>query len=202
MRKILKIIFFIKRKINTVFSNIFGHIVFYANGITCESVKFNGIAYVSIQGEIKVGKNLRINSAMGANPIGRNTQCIIVVRNDANLNIGDNVGMSGTAIVCQKNITIGNNVKMGGNVCIYDTDFHSLNATLRSNSSTDKMNTTKKAVHIGDNVFIGAHTTVLKGVSIGENSIIGACSVVTKSIPANEIWAGNPAKYIKSIPKE
>ena len=33
---------------------------------------------------------------------------------------------------------------------------------------------------------------------IGNNCIIGAGSVVTKDIPDNEIWAGNPAKLIKT----
>ena len=47
--------------------------------------------------------------------------------------------------------------------------------------------------------FIGAHSTILKVVTIGENSIIGAGSVISKSIPANEIWAGNPVKFIKNI---
>ena len=54
-------------------------------------------------------------------------------------------------------------------------------------------------VVIENNVFIGAHCIILKGVSIGENSIIGAGSVVTKNVPANQIWAGNPAKFIRKI---
>lgn len=52
---------------------------------------------------------------------------------------------------------------------------------------------------ICDNVFIGAKCIILKGVTIGENSVIGAGSVVTKNVPANQIWAGNPAKFIKNV---
>ena len=37
---------------------------------------------------------------------------------------------------------------------------------------------------------------VLPGVGIGENVIIGAQSVVTKDVPANNIFAGNPARKI------
>ena len=54
-------------------------------------------------------------------------------------------------------------------------------------------------VVIKDGAFIGAHTIVLKGVTIGERSIVGAGSVVTRSIPDYEIWAGNPAKFIKKV---
>ena len=44
---------------------------------------------------------------------------------------------------------------------------------------------------------IGAGSTILPGIVIGENSIIGAGSVVTKNVPANEVWVGNPAKFLK-----
>ena len=54
-------------------------------------------------------------------------------------------------------------------------------------------------VIIKDGAFIGAHSIILKGVIIGEKSIVGAGSVVTKSIPDGEIWAGNPAKFIRKI---
>jgi len=70
---------------------------------------------------------------------------------------------------------------------------------LRNDKQADYNNTNQEAVIIENNVFIGAHSTILKGVRIGENSIIGACSVVTKSIPRNEIWGGNPAKFIRNI---
>ena len=62
-----------------------------------------------------------------------------------------------------------------------------------------------KPVRIGEDVFIGAHSIILKGVTIGDRSIVGAGSVVTKAIPADEVWAGNPARCIRRIsenPKE
>ena len=55
----------------------------------------------------------------------------------------------------------------------------------------------KGEVIIQENVFVGAGTIITKPVVIGRNSIIGAGSVVTKSIPENEVWAGNPARFIK-----
>ncbi len=55
----------------------------------------------------------------------------------------------------------------------------------------------KGGVIIQENVFVGAGSIITKPVIIGHDSIIGAGSVVTKSIPENEVWAGNPARFIK-----
>ncbi|MFA4987275.1 MAG: DapH/DapD/GlmU-related protein [Candidatus Brocadiia bacterium] len=52
-------------------------------------------------------------------------------------------------------------------------------------------------IEIGEDSFLGARVFVLPGVSIGRECVIGACSVVTKDIPDGEVWAGNPAKFIK-----
>lgn len=52
-------------------------------------------------------------------------------------------------------------------------------------------------IFIEENVWLGVNVVILKGVTIGKNSIVGAGAVVTKSIPANEVWAGIPAKKIK-----
>jgi acetyltransferase-like isoleucine patch superfamily enzyme len=46
---------------------------------------------------------------------------------------------------------------------------------------------------------IGANATVLGGLTIGENALVGAGSVVTKDIPANELWVGNPARFVRKI---
>lgn len=54
-------------------------------------------------------------------------------------------------------------------------------------------------VSIGNNVFIGMHSTILKGVHIGNNVIIGANSLINKDIPDNCVVAGNPCKVIMSL---
>ena len=89
-------------------------------------------------------------------------------------------------------------LKSGGGTCVYDTDFHSLDPQIRAGSD-DIRHRAEKPVLIKSNAFIGGHSIILKGVTIGENSIIGAGSVVTKSVPDNQIWAGNLARFIKEI---
>lgn len=46
---------------------------------------------------------------------------------------------------------------------------------------------------------IGGKVVILPNITIGENAMIGAGSVVTKDIPDNELWMGNPAKFVKKI---
>ena len=51
-------------------------------------------------------------------------------------------------------------------------------------------------ITIGEDCWLGANVTVLPGVTIGDRSIIGAGSVVVRDVPANSIYAGNPARPI------
>ena len=52
-------------------------------------------------------------------------------------------------------------------------------------------------VRIGKNVWTGARVIILPGVSIGDGAIIGANSVVDKDIPANTVYGGVPARFIR-----
>lgn len=54
-------------------------------------------------------------------------------------------------------------------------------------------------IKIGNNVFIGANTTILPNVVIGNDVIIGANSVITKDIPDGVVVAGNPSTIISGI---
>lgn len=52
---------------------------------------------------------------------------------------------------------------------------------------------------IGDYVFIGTRSIICKGVTIGNHSIIAAGSVIVKDIPSDEVWGGNPARFIRKV---
>ena len=55
-----------------------------------------------------------------------------------------------------------------------------------------------KAPTLGNNVTIYGHSVIVGDVHIGNDAVIGAGSVVLHDIPAGEVWAGNPAHYIKN----
>lgn len=113
------------------------------------------------------------------------------------IKIGDCCGFSGATIVATTSITIGNNCLIGANTIIVDSDFHYLSHTQRIKNNNGIP--PGKKILIGSNVFIGMNCIILKGVSIGNDSVIGAGSVVSHDIPPKQIWAGNPASFIKSL---
>jgi len=54
-------------------------------------------------------------------------------------------------------------------------------------------------VHLKRRCFIGANAVILPASSVGENSILGAGSVLSGDVPDNEVWGGNPAKFITTV---
>lgn len=51
-------------------------------------------------------------------------------------------------------------------------------------------------VIIGDEVMIGANTTILPGISIGNHAIVSAGTLVHKDVPAGAFVGGNPMQLI------
>ena len=50
---------------------------------------------------------------------------------------------------------------------------------------------------IGKGVHIGLNATVRENLTIGDYATLGMGAVLTKNIGTNEIWAGNPAKFLR-----
>lgn len=156
-----------------------------------------GIIYLNNNGKIIIGNNVSINSTRLISAIGGDTRTVISVAKNAVLEIGDDSGINNSAIFCRNAIKIGKNVIIGGSCKIWDTDFHPTDPGLRLVAKNTNAKTAP--IIINDNVFIGGSCIILKGVEIGKNSVVGAGSVVAKNIPSNQIWAGNPARFIRNI---
>ena len=116
-----------------------------------------------------------------------------------NLSLGNNVSIPRYAhIFCtDASLTIGNNVIFGPAPTIVTGD-HRIDVIGKPIFiSYDKLPENDAPVVIQDDVWAGAHVTILKGVTIGRGSVVAAGSVVNKSTPPYSISGGVPAKTIK-----
>lgn len=114
-----------------------------------------------------------------------------------NITVGDYFYSNHNLIITDgAKVTFGDHVFIAPNCC-FTTAEHALDPEMRKAGIE-----IAKPITIGNNVWIGAGSTILAGVTIGDNSVIGAGSVVKKSIPANVIAVGVPCKVLRPITEE
>lgn len=148
--------------------------------------------------QLNIGENCTIKSSFLSNLVGLSQRTIIVTRTEeAKLNIGNNVGISGATIYARKGITIGDNTLIGGNVKIFDNDFHPIEVEARNIDDKEAIGT--REVTIGKDCFIGCNALILKGTKIGDGSVVGAGSIVCGEFPGGVVIAGNPARVIRTL---
>lgn len=91
----------------------------------------------------------------------------------------------------RKGIVIGNNTRLAAYVYAY-----AFNHGMEPGVPIKDQPVSSKGIHIGDDVWIGAHVGIVDGVSIGNGAVVGMGSVVTKPVLAFTKVAGNPARPI------
>lgn len=94
-------------------------------------------------------------------------------------------------------ISVGNNVHLASNVSFitHDVTHNMLNHRGGAGAFSEYIG----CIEIGDNVFVGANTTILYNSRIPSDTIIGANSLVRKTLDKGGVYAGIPARYICSI---
>jgi acetyltransferase-like isoleucine patch superfamily enzyme len=144
-------------------------------------------------GRIIIGKRFAAESRTQTNALGVFQPVILTAWGPGSLiEIGDDVGISGSSITAINRIRIGHRVLIGSGALIVDNDGHPLAAEGRR-YATDAVS---RPIEIDDDVFIGARAIVLKGVHIHRGAIVGAGAVVTHDVPEYTIVAGNPARIV------
>lgn len=95
-------------------------------------------------------------------------------------------------------LKIGNNCSIAPGVVFAPISTHNNSKILRKMGILKKYEI-KKPIIIGNDVWIGANSTVLGGIKIGSCSIIGANSFVNKDIPPYSLAYGSPVRIIKDL---
>ena len=104
--------------------------------------------------------------------------------------IGDRTRVQSHSFVCEL-VTVGEDCFIGHGVMFVNDRF--------AGGGPARGDTTKwESTTLGNRVSIGSNATIMP-VEICDDVVIGAGSVVTKSITMPGIYAGNPARFVRSI---
>ena len=118
------------------------------------------------------------------------------IKEPEQISLGNNISIQEYCVLSgYGGLQIGNDVSIATGCCV----FSSTHVYDNSDKKIRETELEKKAVTIGSNVWVGAGCKILGGVTIGNDVVIGAGSVVTRSLPDNGVYAGIPAKKIKSV---
>jgi acetyltransferase-like isoleucine patch superfamily enzyme len=91
-------------------------------------------------------------------------------------------------------LRIGNDVRIAAG-CVVIPENHRIDDPTRTIAEQGRV---QQGIVIEDDVWIGAHVTVLDGVTIGRGAVIAAGAVVTKDVPPLSVAAGVPARVVRS----
>lgn len=141
---------------------------------------------------VKFGDNVAVVNPVNLYgcAIGSNVFVGPFVEIQKDVNIGDRTKIQSHSFICEL-VDIGKDCFVGHGV-MFINDAFAKGGPARGDKSLWKQ------TRIGDNVSIGSNATILP-VTVCNNVVIGAGSVVTKDIKTPGVYAGNPAKLLKTI---
>jgi acetyltransferase-like isoleucine patch superfamily enzyme len=108
----------------------------------------------------------------------------------SNVSIGKRTKVQSHTFICSL-VTIGDDCFIGHGVTFINDMFRDGRPAMGDQSKW-------KATRIGNHVSIGSNATLLP-VTICDSVVIGAGAVVTKDIAKPGVYAGNPAKIIRTL---
>ena len=104
-----------------------------------------------------------------------------------------NIGFTDTTCSNCKLIIDTDSKSNGSNIMIWCTDTHTIT------DMDGNITNIGHSIEIGDHCWVGMHAKILKNTKIPDDSIVGMGSIVTKKFETpNSVYAGNPAKLIKT----
>lgn len=93
-------------------------------------------------------------------------------------------------VVMTAGVSIGSQVLLMPGVTLTHDDVIRNGATMASGACVGGR------VEIGECAYVGMSATIRQGLTIGRGSVIGMGAVVLEDVPAEETWAGTPARKL------
>jgi len=142
--------------------------------------------------DVVFGENVKVVEPVNLYGCSIGSDCFIgpFTEIQNNVTIGSKTKVQSHSFICSL-VTIGDNCFIGHGVMFINDAFSSGGP---AGGDVSKW----KATSIGNHVSIGSNATILP-VSICDNAVIGAGAVVTKDIIEPGIYAGNPARLVRSL---
>jgi acetyltransferase-like isoleucine patch superfamily enzyme len=154
------------------------------------------VEYCRIAPDVSIGAKVKISAFVNLYgcSIGDNTKLGAFVEIQKGAAIGKNCKISSHTFICE-GVTVQDNVFIGHNVTFINDKYPRATRTDGSLQTEEDWSVVPTLVESG--ASIGSSVSILCGVTIGAGALVGAGSVVTKDIPPGEIWAGNPARFVR-----
>lgn len=169
-------------------------IILGINRILIPSIVVSFYYYFKFSGKISPKSEVDLTKRI---ILGKN--CVIgsftkIKASEGVLSIGDRGGIANGCFISagEAGIHIGRNFICGPNVNIIGQNY----AHGEKDKHLEDIGVVSRGIRIGDNVWIGAGSTITDGAVIGSNTIIVANSLVNRRYPDDVILQGNPARVI------
>lgn len=154
---------------------------------------------VTIEDDVIIGDNVIIYSGSVLGTVGLGcyrdeTGKLFTFPHLGRLIIEDNVVIGANCSIARGSLS---NTFIGQGTKINALCFIAHNCKIGENVLITGSTMLNGSVSIGKNSTIYSHVIIREQTKIGDNVIIGMGSVVLGDIPSNEVWVGNPAKFLK-----
>lgn len=167
-------------------------------------VIFGRMLSVQRADKIRIGAGSRVHRMVrlqaGASSeirIGRNCALydgLIIRAFEGGVEVGDNCSFNPYCVIYSAGkIRIGNDCRIAAHTAIVAQNHVTSDLT----RPIREQGLTTEGITIGNDVWIGAHVTVLDGAVIGDGAVIAAGAVVRGTVPPRAIYGGVPAKLLK-----
>lgn len=85
-------------------------------------------------------------------------------------------------------------VRIGSNVCLSQGSYF---CTGNHDWTDPSFRLVEQSIAVNDGAWVGAKATVCPGVTVGAGAVVAAGSIASRAVPAYEVHAGNPAKFVR-----